>query len=186
MTLIGNLSTKQRMLFLLILVVCIAGFILTGVNSMRVSTVAQGAVGQEREDPRGQIDRMLDLASQNRTLALTAVQHDPRNSEAQFIAEPLSSLRPQVERNLNEMGEIQKAYLASSLTDEEQLRANRIITEHQAFVDRGLNPVFDAVEQDRFDEAKQAFYRQLEPAFARYREGVESVRPLYPDAAAQE
>jgi len=48
-----------------------------------------------------------------------------------------------------------------------------------------VNAVFDAVESDNFDNAKQAFYRQLEPAFARYREEIAALERLQPNEVAQ-
>ncbi|MBL4833720.1 MAG: Tar ligand binding domain-containing protein [Pseudomonas sp.] len=185
MTLTSKFSTKQRVLLSLIFVVCVVVISLAGLNSMRASTETPARVNQEHQAPGVLIAKMLELASQNRTLALTAVQHDPRNSEAQFIVEPFSSLRPQVERNLNELNEIQQAYLARSLTDQEQRQINNVIASHQAFLDTGVNAVFDAVESDNFDNAKQAFYRQLEPAFARYREEIAALERLQPNEVAQ-
>ena len=186
MTLTSKFSTKQRVLLSLIFVVCVVTISLTAISSMQASTETPDAIDQEHHAPGVLIAKMLDLASQNRTLALTAVQHDPRNSEAQFIVEPFSSLRPQVERNLTELSQIQQAYLARSLTDQEQRLINNVIASHQAFLDTGVNAVFDAVESDNFDDAKQAFYRQLEPAFARYREEIAALERLQPNEVAQE
>jgi len=45
--------------------------------------------------------------------------------------------------------------------------------------------VFDAVENERFDEAKHLFYRELDPSFERFRLGIESLKKLHPEVAPQ-
>lgn len=187
MTLIGNLSTPQRVLLsVLILLVCMAGISLVVMNATRAGNDATDSVMEDRQPPEVQIARMLEIATQNRRLALTAVQHDPRNSEAELIAQPFSSLRPQLERNLDELNRITRAYQSSSLSAEEQSLLDTVAAEHQAFVEKGLNPVFEAAESDRFDEATRLFYRQLEPAFARYRTSIGSLKQLYSDTGSQQ
>ncbi|WP_339842325.1 Tar ligand binding domain-containing protein [uncultured Halopseudomonas sp.] len=186
MTLIGNFSIKQRILLsMLILVVCIAGISLTVMNGRSATANSPETAMEERPEPRVQIARMFDLASQNRKLALIAVQYDPRNSEYDLISQPLSSLRPQVEQNLEELDQITQAFLASNLTVQDQNLINRVTADHRTFVEKGLIPVFEAVERDQFDEAKEVFYRQMEPAFARYRSGIDSLEQRYSDVAPQ-
>lgn len=178
MTLIRNLSSKHRLLLSLLFFACTAGIILFVINSMGANSKAPPTGNQAQHDPAVRMARMLGLANQNRALALTAVQYNPRNAESVFIEEPFSSLRPQVEQNLAELDQIIDAYLASSLSNEEQLLLNRVASYHQAFVEKGLTPLFEAVEHNRFDEATEVFYRQLEPAFARYREGLNHLEQL--------
>jgi len=119
MSLISNLSVKQRLLVLLIIIVGVAGIGVLAVQGTGAGNATDTAVA-DRQPPHVQIARMFDLASQNRTLALSAVQYDPRNSEAQFITQPFSSLRPQLDRNLAELDRIKQGYQASPMSENEQ------------------------------------------------------------------
>lgn len=186
MTQIDKPSSKKPLLFtLLVLVVGIIAISLIWLNATRPSSEAPAAVTQERPDPRLQIDKMLDLANQSKELARDAVQYNPSNSEAQFITVPFSTLRPQLERHLDELNQIAKAYSASAESDQERLLINTVTTDLLALIDQGLNPVFEAAENNRFDDAIQLYYRQLEPAFTRYRMSIDSLKQLHSEAPAQ-
>lgn len=176
---------KRLLLSLLVLAVCIIGISLIWLNVAGSNTTVPDAVSQENLNPRVQIDKILDLTNQNRELARAAVQYNPSNSEAQFITEPFSSLRPQLERNLLELNEITNAYSASAVTDEERLLIKTVVTDLQVLTEQGLNPVFEAAENNRFDDAIHLYYRQLEPAFSQYRKSIDSLKRLHPEAAAQ-
>lgn len=179
-------SSNKRLLFtLLILVVCIISISLIWLSATRPDSSVPDTVTQERQDPRVQIDKMLELANQSKELARAAVQYNPSNSEAVFITEPFSSLRPQLQRNLEELDQITKAYSASAVTDQERLLISTVSTDLQALIEKGLNAVFEAAENNRFDDAIQLYYRQLEPAFTRYRNSVDALKRLHPEVAAQ-
>ena len=184
MSLISNLSVKQRLLVLLIIIVGVAGIGVLAVQGTGAGNATDTAVA-DPQPPHVQIARMFDLASQNRTLALSAVQYDPRNSEAQFITQPFSSLRPQLDRNLAELDRIKQGYQASPMSENEQRLFAQVAADHQTFVDSGVIAVFDAVENERFDEAKHLFYRELDPSFERFRLGIESLKKLHPEVAPQ-
>lgn len=186
MTQTDNPSNNKRLILsLLVLAVCIIGISLIWLNVSRPSTTVPDTVSQERQNPRLQIEKILDLTNHNRELAQAAVQYNPSNSEAQFITEPFSSLRPQLERNLHELNEITNAYSASAVTDEERLLINTLVTDLQALTEKGLNPVFEAAESNRFDDAIHLYYRQLEPAFSQYRKSIDLLKRLHPEAATQ-
>lgn len=176
---------KRLILSLLVLAVCIIGISLIWLNVARPSSSVADSVSQEHHDPRLQIDKLLDLANRNRELARAAVQYNPSNSEAQFITEPFSSLRPQLERNLQELNEITTAYSASAVTDQERLLLNTVVTDLQALTEKGLKPVFEAAESNRFEDAIHLYYRELEPAFSQYRKSIDLLKRLHPEAVVQ-
>ncbi|PKM04676.1 MAG: hypothetical protein CVV16_03915 [Gammaproteobacteria bacterium HGW-Gammaproteobacteria-6] len=181
-------SSNKRLLFtLLILALCIISISLIWLSAKRPGSLSSApeAMTQERQDPRVQIDKMLELANQSKELARAAVQYNPSNSEAVFITEPFSSLRPQLQRHLEELDQITKAYSATAATDQERLLITTVSTDLQAFIEKGLNAVFVAAENDRFDDAIQLYYRQLEPAFTRYRNSVDALKRLHPEVAEQ-
>ena len=186
MSQIDNQPNYKRLLVtLLIVAVCIISISLIWLSATRSDNATSETVTQERQDPRVQIDKMLDLANQSKELARAAVQYNPSNSEAIFITEPFSSLRPQLQRNLEELNQITKAYSASTVTEQERLLITTVSNDLQAFIENGLNAVFVAAENDRFDDAIQLYYRQLEPAFTRYRNSVDALKRLHIEAATQ-
>lgn len=129
---------------------------------------------------------MLRHVNANRMLAFTALQYDPRNPQSNLMPEPLSSVRPQVQRNIEALNKVVEAYLATYLTAEEQRLIDRVTGDRQVFLQQGLNPVLEAVERGQFEQAAQLFYRQLEPAFERYSGGLDALKQLQLDVAAQE
>lgn len=187
MLLIARLSIKQRLLLSFVLSAAfMLGIALVGLDGMRKSNQALDTVNQDRLIPSVQIAEMLRHVNANRMLAFTALQYDPRNPQSALMPQPLSSLRPQVERNIEALTRVIDAYLATYLTAEEQRLADQVMLERRAFLQEGVNPVFEAVERGQFDQAIQLYYQQLDPIFLRYREGIDALLKLQVDVAAEE
>lgn len=187
MLLIARLSIKQRLLLSFVLSAAfMLGIALIGLDGMRQSNKALDTVNQDRLIPSAQIADMFRYVNANRMLAFTALQYDPRNPQSNLMPEPLSSVRPQVQRNIEALNKVIEAYLATYLTAEEQRLIDRVTGDRQVFLQQGLNPVLEAVERGQFEQAAQLFYRQLEPAFERYSGGLDALKQLQLDVAAQE
>lgn len=187
MLLIARLSIKQRLLLSFVLSAAfMLGIALVGLDGMRKSNQALDTVNQDRLIPSVQIAEMLRHVNANRMLAFTALQYDPHNPQSALMPQPLSSLRPQVERNIEALTRVIDAYLATYLTAEEQRLADQVMLERRAFLQEGVNPVFEAVERGQFDQAIQLYYQQLDPIFLRYREGIDALLKLQVDVAAEE
>ena len=128
MLLIARLSIKQRLLLSFVLSAAfMLGIALVGLDGMRKSNQALDTVNQDRLIPSVQIAEMLRHVNANRMLAFTALQYDPRNPQSALMPQPLSSLRPQVERNIEALTRVIDAYLATYLTAEEQRLADQVM-----------------------------------------------------------
>ncbi len=174
-----NLSIKARLIFILafmsVLLLGIGGI---GVYGIKQTEAGLRTVYEDRTVPLGQVASIRSLILLNR-IAITAALADPSPA---FVAEKAA----EVDKNIAEIGTLWKAYMATALTPEEKILADKFAVDRTAFVVEGLKPAVDAMRANDFDTVKQVLESKIRPLYLPVKEGIEALINLQLDTAKYE
>jgi methyl-accepting chemotaxis protein len=172
-----KIGTRLMMLLALLLVLMmVVGA--AGLFGMHKTDMALDSVYEDRAIPLGQIGQIESLLLDNRlqlSLALLAPN-----------AEEIKGQTGLVERNIEKIGEIWKAYMATQLTLEEKGIADKFTDDRGRFVKEGLLPLIAMLREGKFKEATAFNEETLDQYFMPVREGIDKLGKLQLDVAKQE
>jgi methyl-accepting chemotaxis protein len=187
-----NMSVKARLTVLNSIAVLVAtGIGLMGLASLELAKESLKTVYEERMKPVAVLDKMASLMLESQThlgMALSEVELVAReNSQTEavqppeFTAPPELVLNPEqalksadaIEQNIATIGGLLRIYMATDLTPEEKILADKYAVSRDRFIEEGLKPAVAALRALDYEEAGTLSHK---------------VRELYaaasPDAAA--
>jgi len=174
-----NLSIKARLVFILSFLSALMVVIgLIGLNGMSKTEAGMKTVYEDRTVPLGQLADIQARLLQNR-IAVTAAQADPT---PEFIADQTAK----VENNIAEITKIWDAYMATYLTPEEKVLAEKFAADRKAFVAEGLKPAIAALRANDIEAAKQIIVDKIRPLYGPVGEGIGALVKLQLDVGKQE
>ncbi len=185
MQLMSQFTIKSRLVFLVAVGAALMTVVgLLGLVGMRQAESILDTVYEDRLVPTGQIGQIIDLMQSNRAEMLLALQHDSRWRLHQMHDHPVSLHLDRVRHNIEEITRTSKAYMQTELTPEEAVLAEQFQQAREAFVDRGLLPTLQAVEQENYGTANLIVLTELNNNFIEARQAAEKLLQLQLDVAA--
>lgn len=143
-----NLNIKSR-LTAVIALMAVLMIVIGGMGLLGMTQANEGlrTVYEDRTIPMGQLGDIQALLLTNRlNIAATLVSPTP---------ELLRKNTDEVEQNIGEIGKIWDAYMATSLTPEEKVLADKFAVDRKQFVVEGLKPAISALRANDVKLANQ-------------------------------
>jgi methyl-accepting chemotaxis protein-1 (serine sensor receptor) len=175
----NNLTIKSRLVFILsFMSLMLLGGAFIGLYGISENGKGIKTVYEDRTVPLGQVSSIESLLLQNRlALAVALVTPTP-----QVIADSTAK----VERNIAEITRIWDAYMATYLTPEEKVLADKFAADRKAFVAEGLRPMVDALRANEADAANHIMESKVKPLYEPAKQGIDALVKLQLDVARQE
>ncbi|MEW6166026.1 MAG: methyl-accepting chemotaxis protein [Pseudomonadota bacterium] len=184
---LDNLTIKARLIGVLsILCLLLLGIGVQGLMGMRGINASLGSVYNDRLIPTGQLAQINLLMQENMRQLHLAAMHDPRLPESVLHDHPITMHIDVVHKNIEKIGEIWKAYMATYLTPEEKLLAEEYEVKRARFVKEGLLDAISDFNKGDFPEANAHMVKFVGPLFADARGVAEKLLQLQVDVAKQE
>ncbi len=174
-----NLSIKARLIAILsFMAILLLGIGIMGLHGMVKTKAGLKSVYEDRTIPLGQVGEIQALLLENR-LALAVAQITPT---PEVIAESIAK----IESNSAEIGKLWDAYMATYLTPEEKILADKFTEDRKQFLAEGLKPAVAALRANDIETVKQIAVDKIRPLYKPIREGIKALSQLQLDEAKQE
>jgi len=184
---LSHLTIKARLIGVLaILSVLLLAIGVQGVLGMRASNVSLGSVYSDRLIPTGQLAQINLMMLENMRQLHLATMHDPRLPESKLHDHPINIHIDVVKKNIDTIGDIWKAYMATYLTPEEKLLAEEFTVKRSRFVKEGLLDAIADINNNDFPEANAHLVKFVGPLFIEARGVAEKLLQLQIDEAKKE
>ncbi|NHZ32941.1 methyl-accepting chemotaxis protein [Massilia rubra] len=150
---------------------------LLGLYGMNKANEGLKTVYEDRTVALEQVTRIESLLLRNR-LALAQALLDP-------IASQIKVKSDLIEKNAEEINTTWGQYMATYLTPEESVLANKFAVDRTKMVKEGLFPAIGALREGKIEEAKQ-LQEQFQTLLPAVKEGIDRLRMLQVDEAKKE
>jgi len=176
---LNNMKISSRLLILLVSLLVLA-MVAGGVGLFGMNKADEGlrTVYEDRTIPLGQLAEIQKLLLTNRLrVAVALVTPTP---------EVIQKNTAEVEQNIAEIGRIWSAYMATYLTPEEKILADKFAGDRTRFVADGLKPVIAALRANDMLLASKIVVENIRPLYEPVSEGMQQLMQLQIDVAKQE
>ena len=174
-----NISVKAR-LILLSAFLCV-GLVMIGAYGMfGISRANDGmlSIYQSRTVPLGQITEIQKMLLQNRLyIAVSLVTPTPEEIKKNTAA---------IEKNIEEITKVWKAYSDTQLAPEEKKLADQFAEDRTRFVKDGLRATITALRDNNIKEANRLVVENVRSLYQPVGEGIEALKKLYLDSGRQD
>ncbi len=174
-----KLNVKNRLTLIIgllsLLMLAIGG---VGLLGMSKSNEGLRTVYEDRTIPMGQLASIQKLQLTNR-VRITASLINP-------TPEVIQKYTAEVEQNIAEIGKIWDAYMATYLTPEEKILADKFAEDRKHFVVEGLKPVIEALRANDITLATAVVVDKIRPLYEPVGDGIQNLMQLQIDVAKQE
>ena len=175
----NNLTIKSRLMLMIgSLSILLIGIGIYGLYGMSKSNEGLRSVYEDRTIPMGQLDIIVRGLLNNRLANASAIMTPTPENIQKFTAE--------IESNIELIGKTWEAYMATTLTPEEKILADKFAEDRKRFVVEGLKPSVAALRSNNIDEAKHIVTTKIRPLYEPVREGVNALIKLQLDVAKHE
>jgi methyl-accepting chemotaxis protein-1 (serine sensor receptor) len=176
---VNNFKISTRLLALIgILSLLLIGIGALGLFGISQSNAALQTVYVDRTEPMGQIADINRMLLRNRLAVANSIAFANVEENAKNMAE--------VEANLARISKVWDAYMATTLTPEEEVLAKKFAADRAKYAQEGLRPAVAAVRANKLDEARHIIVEKVRPLYEPVREGIDALMKLQLDVAKQE
>ena len=158
--------------------VLMIGVGIIGLYGMEKTEAGLKTVYEDRTIPLGQVGSIESMLLQNR-LSIAVALNTPT---AEVIADSTAA----IENNIAEITRVWEAYMATTLTPEEKVLAEKFAANRKRFVVEGLKPAVAALRANDIESAKQIVVDKIRPLYPPVKEGIHALVALQLDVAKQE
>ena len=175
----NNLKVSTRLVMLAgvlsVLLIAIGGLGLFGIGK---SNDALQTVYEDRTVPLGQLGEIESLLLNNRlAIAVTLVTPTP-----DLIAANTAT----VDNNIAAISKLWEAYMATRLTEQEEVLAKAFAEDRKRFVQEGLKPTLAALRAGDMKGAEKLVTEQIRPLYAPVKKGIDALGELQLSEAKHE
>ncbi|HEY8159485.1 MAG TPA: methyl-accepting chemotaxis protein [Methylobacter sp.] len=149
-----------------------------GLHGMSKANDGLRTVYEDRTVPMNQISTIKELMLTNQ-LRITAALVTP-------TPEVIQKNTADVEQNIAEISKIWTAYMATYLTAEEKILADKFIADRKLFVEEGLKPTLAALKAHNLELSNKLVVDKISPLFKPASEDIKQLMQLQVDVAKQE
>jgi len=174
-----NLTIKSRLIFVIaILSVLLVAIGVMGMLGMSKASEGLRTVYEDRTVPMGQVSDIQKLLLTNRLrIAVSMVTPTP---------EVIQKNTAEVEQNIAEIGKIWDAYMATALTPEEKILADKFAADRKQFVGEGLKPAIVALRANDLKLADKIVIEKIRVLYEPVGTGIQKLLQLQLDVAKHE
>jgi methyl-accepting chemotaxis protein-1 (serine sensor receptor) len=174
-----NLTIKMRLIMTLS-ILSVALLVVGALGLFGMSTANKGlqSVYEDRTIPLDQVTSIARLILNNRL--------DIANSVISPTPAEIQKNMDDMDKNLVEIGKLWDAYMATYLTPEEKILADKFAEDRKKFVVDGLKPASALLRAGKIDDARKHIANVIRPLYVPVREGVDALVKLQIDVAKQE
>lgn len=162
-----SLSIKSKIMIILLvgcLSVTIAGVL--GLIGMKSADDSIEVLYKENLTNVTQLSQIIGLMRDNRIQLLLALQHNPENPGIVKLHDHATEQHlNSVEKNIEEITTIWKAYTSGTLSADEKRMADDFAEKREKFVKEGLLPVHDLILAGKYQEATERTIKGINPLF---------------------
>jgi methyl-accepting chemotaxis protein-1 (serine sensor receptor) len=175
----NNLSIKARLSFIMAFMsVLLLGIGVIGLYGISQTEAGLKTVYEDRTVPLGQIGQIESLLLQNRlAIAVSLVTPTPA---------VIGDATAKIESNIAEVTTLWEAYMATTLTPDEKVLADKFAEDRKAFVADGLKPTLAALRANEIAAARQLVVDKVRPLYQPVGDGVKALKNLQLDVAKEE
>ncbi|GAO35162.1 methyl-accepting chemotaxis protein [Sulfuricella sp. T08] len=175
----SNLTIKSRLLFMIsFLSLLLIGIGIYGLYGMAKSNEGLRSVYEDRTVALGQLDIVVRKLQSNRIANANAIMTPTPENIQKSTAE--------MEENIAAISKTWDAYMATTLTPEEKILADKFAEDRKRFVVEGLKASISALRSNNVKEAEHIVETKIRPLFVPVREGVNALIKLQLDEAEKE
>ena len=175
----NNLKISTRLVMLIgilsVLLMAIGSIGLFGINQ---SNAGLKTVYEDRTVPLGQVSEIERMLLRNR-LAIAVSIITP-------IPEVINPNVAEIEANIAAIAKVWDAYMATTLTTEEEKISKKFAEDRTRFVQEGMNPAVAALRANDIEGTKRIVTEKIRPLFQPVKAGIEALKQLQLDVAKQE
>ncbi len=169
-----NMSVKARLIFLSVfLVVGLVGIGAYGMFGISRANDGMLNIYQGHTVPLGQITEIQRMLLQNR-LRIAVSLITP-------TAEEIKKNTDDIEKNIEEIGKIWKAFTDTQLAPEEKKLADKFAEDRKKFVQEGLKPAIAALRANNIKEANKLVVETIRPLYQPVGEDIAALKKLFLD-----
>jgi methyl-accepting chemotaxis protein len=150
-----------------------------GLQGMSKANKGLRTVYEDRTVPMGQLSSIQRLLLTNR-LRITAATFNTATPEE------IQKYTDEVEQNIQEVTKTWNAYMATYLTPEEKILAEKFAEDRKRFVVEGLKPAIAALRANDMTQANNVITDKIHPLYEPVGEGILNLLQLQMDVAKQE
>ncbi|MFZ6772382.1 methyl-accepting chemotaxis protein [Undibacterium sp. SXout7W] len=165
-----NIAIRTRLIFVLsTLSALVFAISLAGFYSLSSSNASIKTVYDDRLVAMGQLDVVIRLILQNQLIAAKAVIDAPEKTPQAL---------EKIEANKVRANKVWDEYMATYLTEEEKVLADKFASQRKQFLEQGLNPAVEALRANNSEEAKKLILGPAEEKFQLMRETMNQLIQL--------
>ncbi len=174
-----NIKIKTRLIAIIgllsLLMMIIGG---TGLQGMSMANEGLRTVYEDRTIPMGQLASIQKLLLTNR-MRINAALAEP-------TPKVIQETTAEVEQNIAEISKTWDAYMATYLTPEEKLLAEKFAEDRKRFVVEGLKPVVAALRAGDMAQTNNIIADKIRPLYEPVGAGIQNLLQLQMNVAKQE
>ena len=173
-----NMTIKSRLMFVMGLLSALL-ILIGGLGLMGMSSANKGlqSVYEDRTVPMGQLDIVVRRLLNNRLAIDEAIVSPTPDNVKKRVSE--------IEENMEVISKTWEAYMATYLTPDEKVLADKFAEDRGNFVKQGLKPAIAALKEGKINDAK-AISEEFITLYRPVREGVNALIQLQLDVAKEE
>jgi methyl-accepting chemotaxis protein len=174
-----NMAIKSRLIFVIgLMSVLLVGIGMYGLYGMSKANEGLRTVYEDRTIALGQVTAIEAKLLRNRlAIAIAMVTPTP---------DIIKERTAQVEKNIEEIGKTWEAYMATTLTPDEKILADKFAEDRKKFVAEGLKPALAALRANDVKDANKIVVEKIRPLYKPVEEGINALIKLQLDVAKQE
>ena len=174
-----NLTIKSRLIFVLgFMSALLLGIGLFGLYGMSKANDGLRTVYEDRTIALGQLDTIVRRLTLNRLANANAIMTPTPENIQKFTTE--------IDSNIEVINKTWDAYMATTLTPEEKILADKFAADRKVFVAEGVRPSVAALRLNKIDEAKHIVETRIRPLFEPVRAGINDLIELQLNEAKKE
>jgi methyl-accepting chemotaxis protein len=174
-----NLSIKARLIFIMaFLSLLLLGMGILGLSGMSKANEGLRTVYEDRTVTMGQLTTVLQNLLNNRLeIANTIIEPTDENIQKRMTA---------IDSNIELINKTWDAYMATYLTPEEKILAEKFAEDRKKFVVEGLRPAQAALRKHEIKQALDIVVNKVRPLYVPVSEGMDALIKLQLDVAKHE
>ena len=173
-----NLTIKARLIFLIGFLCCLSIIIgVLGLSSLSTTNDTVKSLYEDRVVALGQLNTITTLLQQNQITVGTAIAGN---------SQQLSKAAGEIAARIEQISVVWKSYMATYLTPEEKVLAERFAQSRKKFVTEGLMPAMSAMNANDVTEASEAMRGPITALFPAVQKDATALIQLQLDVSKAE
>ncbi len=140
----------------------------------------------DRLQPVQGLARIGKLVADNRAQVLLGLQHEPGTSNAASHEHPVTAHTDIIAKNREELTAIWQRYQQSIRSDEHKVLAEAYFNARKRYVDDGINPARDALNEGHFAEAQRILSEKINPLYDEVSAKTDALYQYHADQARKD